>query len=62
MFLSAPLTIAADAILVELGVCQLASYMPFEGEAQRDALKTLTLMQFATVKLQICAKFVCLLL
>jgi hypothetical protein len=29
--------------------------MPFEGVAQRDALKTPKLMQFATLKLRICA-------
>jgi hypothetical protein len=36
---------AADAILVELDVRQLASRIPFEGVAQRDAVRTPTLKQ-----------------
>jgi mRNA-degrading endonuclease toxin of MazEF toxin-antitoxin module len=41
MFYSVPLTIAADAILFELGVRQLATQIPFEGVAQHDAVRTL---------------------
>jgi hypothetical protein len=37
MFYSVQLTMAADAILFELGVRQLAARIPFEGVAQRDA-------------------------
>jgi hypothetical protein len=36
-----PLTMAADAKLFELGVHQLAERIPFEGMAQRDAVRTL---------------------
>jgi hypothetical protein len=39
MFYSIPLTMAADAILFELGVHQFAARIPFEGMAQRDAVK-----------------------
>jgi hypothetical protein len=38
MFYSAPLAMAADAILFELGVRQLAARIPFEGVVQRDAV------------------------
>jgi hypothetical protein len=41
---------AADAKLVELGVRILASRIPFEGIAQRDAVRTLTLMQICCRK------------
>jgi hypothetical protein len=41
MFYSIPLTMAADAVLFELGVCQLAARTPFEGMTQRDAVRTL---------------------
>jgi hypothetical protein len=41
MFYSVLLTMAADAILIELGVCQIASRIPFEGVAQHDAERTL---------------------
>jgi hypothetical protein len=41
MFYSVPLTMAADAKLFELGVRQLAAGIPFEGIAQRDAVRTL---------------------
>jgi hypothetical protein len=37
--LQRPLTMAADAILFELGVRQLAARIPFEGVAQRDAVR-----------------------
>jgi hypothetical protein len=38
MFYSVPLNITADANMFELGVCQLAARIPFEGVAQRDAV------------------------
>jgi hypothetical protein len=41
MFYSIQLTIAAGAILFELGVRQLAARIPFEDVAQRDAVRTL---------------------
>jgi hypothetical protein len=41
MFYSAPLTMAAEAIHFEHGVRQIAARIPFEGVAQRDALRTL---------------------
>jgi hypothetical protein len=41
MFYSVPLTMAADAILFELGVPQLAAGIPFEGMAQGAAVRTL---------------------
>jgi hypothetical protein len=41
MFYSVTLIMAADAILFELGVGQLAARIPFEGMAQRDAVRTL---------------------
>jgi hypothetical protein len=37
MFYSMPLTMAADAKLFELGVCQLAAPIPFEGVVWRSA-------------------------
>jgi hypothetical protein len=40
MFYSVPVTMAADAILLELGVRQLAARIPFAGVAQRDAVRT----------------------
>jgi hypothetical protein len=40
MFYSVPLAMAADAKLVEIGVRQLAARIPFEGVAQRDAVRT----------------------
>jgi hypothetical protein len=43
MFYSIPLTIAADAILFELGGRQLAAWIPFESMAQRDSVRTLRL-------------------
>jgi hypothetical protein len=39
--LQRPLTMAADSRLFELGVRQLAARTPFEGLAQRDAVRTL---------------------
>jgi hypothetical protein len=45
MYYSVPLPISADAIFVVLGVHQLPSRIPFEGVAQRDAVRTLTLTQ-----------------
>jgi hypothetical protein len=33
MFYSILLTMAADAVLFELGVCELAAWIPFESEA-----------------------------
>jgi hypothetical protein len=39
MFYSIPQTVAVDVKLFELGVCQLAARIPFEGVARRDALK-----------------------
>jgi hypothetical protein len=39
--LSVPLTMAAYAVLFELGVRQLAARIPFEGVTQRDGLSTL---------------------
>jgi hypothetical protein len=36
-----PLTMAAEAVLFELGVRQLAARIPLEGVAQHDALRTL---------------------
>jgi hypothetical protein len=39
MFYSVPLTMAADATLFELGMLQLAARIPFEGMAQRDAVR-----------------------
>jgi hypothetical protein len=41
---------SADAILVELGVRQLALRMPFEDVAQRDTVRTLTLLQICRCK------------
>jgi hypothetical protein len=41
MFYSIPLTMAADAVLFEFGVCQLAAQIPFEGVSQHEALRTL---------------------
>jgi hypothetical protein len=41
MFYSVMLTMAADAILFELGVCQLAAWIAFVGMTQRDAVRTL---------------------
>jgi hypothetical protein len=41
MFYSITLTMAADAKLFELGVRQLPAWIPFEGVAQRDAVRTL---------------------
>jgi hypothetical protein len=41
MFYSITLTMAADAILFELGVRQLAARLPFEGVAQNNAVRTL---------------------
>jgi hypothetical protein len=41
MFYSVPLAMAAEAVLFELGVRQIAARIPFEGVAQRDALRTL---------------------
>jgi hypothetical protein len=41
MFYSGPLTMAADAILFELGVRHLAAPIPFEGMAQHDAVRTI---------------------
>jgi hypothetical protein len=56
MFYSDPPTIAADAILVELGVHQLASWIPFEGVAQHNTVRTLQhCCKFAAAKLRICA-------
>jgi hypothetical protein len=47
---------AADAVLFELGMRQLAALIPFEGVAQPDAFRTLpTLMKFAAAKLRIYA-------
>jgi hypothetical protein len=40
MFYSIPLTMAAEAKFYELGVRQLAARIPFEGVAQRDAVRT----------------------
>jgi hypothetical protein len=40
MFYSVPLTMAADAILVELDVRKLASRIPFEGVAKHDLGRT----------------------
>jgi hypothetical protein len=39
MFYSVLLTMAAEATLFELGVRQLAAQIPFEGVAQRDAVR-----------------------
>jgi hypothetical protein len=56
MFCSVPLTMAAEAILVDLGVRQLALRIPFEGVAQREAVKKLRhSCRFAAVKMGICA-------
>jgi hypothetical protein len=56
MFFSVSLTMAADAILVELGVRLFASRIPFEGVVQRDAVRTLQhCCKFSTAKLRICA-------
>jgi hypothetical protein len=41
MFYSVLLTLAADALLFELGVRQLAARIPFEGMTQHDTLRTL---------------------
>jgi hypothetical protein len=41
MFYTVPLTMAADAILFELGVRQISARIPFEGVVQRDAVRTL---------------------
>jgi hypothetical protein len=41
MFYSVQLTMAADAKLFELGVHKLAAWIPFEGVAQRDAVRTI---------------------
>jgi hypothetical protein len=41
MFCSVTPTMAADAILFELGVCQLAVQIPFEGLTQHDSVRTL---------------------
>jgi hypothetical protein len=40
MFYSVPLTMAADEVLFELGVRQLAPPISLEGVAQRDAERT----------------------
>jgi hypothetical protein len=54
MFYGVLLTMAADAILVELVVRQLASWKPFEGKTQYDAVRTLChLCKFAAAKLRI---------
>jgi hypothetical protein len=56
MFYIVPLTMAADAILVELGVRQLASGITFEGVATHDARETLKqLCKFAATRLRISA-------
>jgi hypothetical protein len=47
---------AADPTLFELGVCQLAAWIPFESVAQRDAVRTLRHYKFAATKLRIRAK------
>jgi hypothetical protein len=39
MFYSVPITMVADSILFELGVCQLAALILFEGVAQRGAVR-----------------------
>jgi hypothetical protein len=39
MFYTVPLTMAADATPFELGVRQLSARIPFEGVAQRDAVR-----------------------
>jgi hypothetical protein len=54
MFYSFPLTMAAGAILVELGVRQLASRIPFEGVAQDDCVGTLRMMKICRRKVTIC--------
>jgi hypothetical protein len=41
MFYSIMLTMAADEIVFELGVRQLAARIPFEGVAQHYAVRTL---------------------
>jgi hypothetical protein len=41
MFYSVRLTMTTDAVLLKLGVRQLAERIPLEGVAQRDALRAL---------------------
>jgi hypothetical protein len=56
MFYSVLLTMAADAILVELGVHQLALQILIEGVTGCDAVRTLGhCFKFAVAKLRICA-------